>query len=259
MKIVHISDPHLPAPGQTLWGLDPYARLEACLADVEALHADADFCVISGDLSDSGDAGAYAWLAERLARFPLETVLMAGNHDDRAAMRAHLPAVMQDDGGFVQGRRETAEGVFLFLDTLKGATSAGQYCPARQAWLAAELDRAGDRPVRIFMHHPPFDVGIPFMDRIKLDEAEEFGRIVAGRAIRHIFFGHIHRPCFVSWQGIPCNALPGTSHQVPLSREHVGTAYSVEPAMIGIVLIEGERTVVHLDACLDRAPALMER
>ena len=90
MKIIQITDLHLPAPGQSLWGLNPYERLESALADIEALHADAELCVISGDLADKGEPEAYGWLADRLASFPLKTVLMIGNHDDRAALRATM-------------------------------------------------------------------------------------------------------------------------------------------------------------------------
>ena len=59
------------------------------------------------------------------------------------------------------------------------------------------------------------------------------------------------------WRGIPCTCLPSTNHQIPLNPTSVGTRYSFEPAMYGVVLIEDEKTVVHFEACLDRAPADM--
>lgn len=30
------------------------------------------------------------------------------------------------------------------------------------------------------MHHPPFEVGVPYMYRIKLEEAEEFRDLISG-------------------------------------------------------------------------------
>lgn len=129
MKLLHLTDLHLPAPGETLWGLDPYARADALLNDMAEAHPDALLCVISGDLADKGAPGAYDWLARRLAEFPIRTVPMIGNHDDRAAMKAGLPGLMDDGSGFVQGRFEAEGQVMLFLDTFKGGTSAGQYCP----------------------------------------------------------------------------------------------------------------------------------
>ena len=34
MKFIHITDPHLVPPGELLWGLNTFERLEACLADI---------------------------------------------------------------------------------------------------------------------------------------------------------------------------------------------------------------------------------
>lgn len=259
MKFVHITDFHLVAPGTGLWGLDPHDRTERCLADIARWHGDADFCVISGDLADKGDPEAYQWLAARLEDFPLKTFLMTGNHDDRDALCAAFPQTPRDAAGFLQTSHATPEGVFLFLDTLKGPVSEGEYCATRRAWLAEQLAAAAGEPVWIFMHHPPFDIGIPYMDRIKLEEPEAFAEVIAGHGdIRHIFFGHVHRAAFIHWRGIPCTCLPGTNHQVPLSRESVGAPYSIEPPMYGVVLAEAGQTTVHFEACLDRRPADME-
>lgn len=258
MKIIHISDFHLVAPGEKLWGLDPHDRLSRCLDDIAKWHGDAEFCVMSGDLTNKGEPRAYDWLAERLKDFPLKTFLMVGNHDERGAFHAAYPDAPRDENGFVQGAHETRDGVFLFLDTLKGPVSEGEYCDKRRQWLADRLEEHADRPVWIFMHHPPFDIGVPYMDRIKLEEPEKFEAVLRSHGdIRHLFFGHVHRAAYVNWNGIPCTCLPGTNHQVPLNRESVGTPYSVEPPMYGIVLIEDGKTVVHFEACLDREPADM--
>ena len=258
MKIIHVTDLHLSAPGERVWGLDTCARAGRVLDDIARWHADADFCVVSGDLANDRDPLAYRWLAGRLADFPLRTFLMAGNHDERAAMRAELDGLMDDGQGFLQGVHETEAGVFLFLDTLKDPTvTSGQYCPARQRWLRARLAEAAGRPVFVFMHHPPFEIGVARLDRIRLEEADAFAEIVAGPGaghdIRHIFFGHVHRPIYVSWRGIPCTALPGTSHQIPLTETAAG-AFSLEPAMYAVVLIDGPSVIVQMDAPLDRHP-----
>ncbi|MDH3580601.1 MAG: phosphodiesterase [Hyphomicrobiales bacterium] len=259
MKIIHITDFHLVAPGEPLWGLDPRARAEACLDDIARWHGDAEFCVISGDLTDAGDARAYEWLGGKLADFPLKTFVMIGNHDERVALVDTFPDVPRDANGFLQYSHPTPEGLFLFLDTRKGPVSEGEYCAKRRAWLKEQLDGAGDKRVWLFMHHPPFDIGVPYMDRVKLEEPEAFADILEGRTnIAHIFFGHVHRAAFINWRGIPCTCLPGINHQVPLNRDSVGTRYSVEPPMYGVVMIEKDRTMVHFDACLDRAPADMD-
>ncbi|MFY0613640.1 MAG: phosphodiesterase [Hyphomicrobiaceae bacterium] len=256
MKIIHVTDPHLVAPGEQLWSLDTTARLDACLADIARWHSDATFCVISGDLADKGDPLAYQWLKTRLESFPIKTFLMMGNHDDRDVFLTVHPDAACDDNGFVQQSCVTEHGTFLFLDTLKGGgVSEGQYCADRRAWLVRTLEQAGDQPVYIFMHHPPCDIGMPYMDRIKLEEADAFAdALKSGTNVRHIFFGHVHRAAYINWQGIACTCLPGTNHQVPLVRESVGARYSHEPPGYGVVLFNGAQIAVHVDAYLNRTP-----
>lgn len=249
LKFIHITDLHLKPPGQELWGLNPQERFERCLKDVEAWHSDAEFCIISGDLADAGESGAYDWLRERLESFPLTCHLMIGNHDHREAFKTHFPNSPVDESGFVQHAFETTEGRFILLDTFKGGTSAGQYCQDRQSWLRNQLELATDQPVWLFMHHPPFSISIPYMDRIKLEEHEEFAELVASHNnIRHIFYGHVHRAGYVNWQGIPCTSLPSINHQVPLTRQAIAGSYSDEPPMYAVVLTGNDQVTIHFDA-----------
>jgi len=54
------------------------------------------------------------------------------------------------------------------------------------------------------------------MDRIALTDAAALIAVIKpNRArIRHLFFGHVHRPIAGSWLGIPFSTLRGTNHQV---------------------------------------------
>ena len=53
MKFIHLTDTHLVAPGRELHGLDPARRLETCAARIAARHADAAFCVLTGDFAEA--------------------------------------------------------------------------------------------------------------------------------------------------------------------------------------------------------------
>lgn len=258
MKLIHITDLHLMPPGEMLWGLDPFARLDAALTDIAAHHADADLCVITGDLTEKGDVAAYGLLRERLKRFPLETHLLLGNHDDRANYLAVFGGA--DGHGHVQ-QAIMREGCHLFfLDTLKGPpSSAGLYDAPRRQWLKAELERIDGAPAYLFMHHPPFDIGHALMDLIKLDDAEDFAALLKGHDIRHIFFGHAHRTISGSWNGIAFSALPSLNHQLPLVGGSVETVYSDEPPMYAAVTLSASMTIVHSDAFMDRRPARMPK
>jgi 3',5'-cyclic AMP phosphodiesterase CpdA len=248
MKIVQLSDLHLVAPGGQLFGSDPLARLDLAIADICARHADADFCLLTGDLADAGGDSAYQALAARIARLPMPCRLLPGNHDSRATLRRCIAGLPDDGNGFIQAEHATAAGRFLLLDTLEAGKPWGRYCAARRDWLAARLAAAAG-PVFIAMHHPPFACGIPSMDRYALRDGEAFREIIAPHRnrIRHIFLGHLHRPLGGSWHGIPFSCTASPNHQVALDLESAGDDVPGcrEPAGYSVALIDDERVVVH--------------
>lgn len=254
MKIVHVTDTHLVAPGVALYGLDPFERLRACITDICAHHADAAFCVVTGDLAHKGEAAAYEALHGQLARLPMPWFALLGNHDLRAPYRQAFTDAPADADGFVQAALRLPEGDFLFLDTLDEGRNGGRYCERREAWLRARLDEAGERPVYLFMHHPPFGIGIPCLDVIALAEPERFAAIVAGRRnIRHLFYGHVHRPVCGSWHGIPVSTMRGLNHQVPFDLTATGSVpKSHEPPAYAVALIDAQQVTVHFHDYLDR-------
>jgi 3',5'-cyclic AMP phosphodiesterase CpdA len=256
MKFIHLTDLHLVRPGKKLWGFDPAQRLDACLKDIVDFHPDASFLAITGDLTDLGEREAYELLKDRLARLPFPSHVIPGNCDDRIVFHSVFDQ-FGDSHGFAQTRREQDGAVFLFLDTLKGGdAAAGQYCDQRHDWLKEALAEAGERPVFLFMHHPPFRIFHP-MDEIMLEDAEKFGATITGHNIKHIFFGHAHRTISGTWHGIGFSALPGLNHQLPLVEKSMPTAFSNEPPMYAVVHVDDCQVIVHSDAFLDRKPADM--
>jgi 3',5'-cyclic AMP phosphodiesterase CpdA len=248
MKFIHLTDTHLVAPGEPLHGLDPHANLLACVAAIRARHADAEFCVLTGDLVDNGDPRAYRAASEAIAALPMPVYVIPGNHDDRVALHESFANTRCDEHGFVQQVIDHGEARFMLLDTLEPQQgSAGAYCERRASWLAARLAEAGDAPVYLFMHHPPFPIGIPSMDRIGLLDPQHFVRAIDGaRNLRHIFFGHVHRPVSGHWRGISFSTLHGTNHQVLLDlHEPRYIAFTAEPPSYAVVLLEGDRLVIH--------------
>jgi Icc protein len=256
MKFIHVTDLHLVPPGQKLWGFAPFPRLDQCLADIAKYHSDAEFCAISGDLTERGEAETYLVLEERLKTFPLPVHLMLGNHDDRENFLKIFNGPLE--GGFVQHSLIRNGQHFLFLDTLKGGpSSAGLYDEPRRTWLRAALAKANGAPVYIFMHHPPFRIHHPLMDLIPLEDGDGFGDLLKGHNVRHLFFGHAHRTISGQWRRISYSALPGLNHQLPLVDGSVPTIYSDEPAMYSVIYLNGEQITVHSDAFMNRAPAQM--
>ena len=248
MKILQLSDLHLVRPACELFGSSPLERLQRAIDCILAVDADADFCLLTGDLADAGSDEAYAALAAALHRLPMPVRLLPGNHDSRAALRRAFPGLPDDGNGFVQAVLDTPAGRFLLLDTLEAGAPWGSYCIARRRWLAAQMD-AADGPLWLVMHHPPLAVGIPSMDQFALRDADSLWHVVAPHRarIRHLFLGHLHRPIGGSWRGIPFSCISSPNHQVALDLATTGDDVPGcrEPAGYGVILIDDERVVVH--------------
>jgi 3',5'-cyclic-AMP phosphodiesterase len=250
MKIIHITDTHVVPDGETIYGLDPAARLATVVDDVCRRHADADLAVITGDLTDRGDAASYRRLRSLLQRLPMPVRLMIGNHDCRSTFVDCFPDVPLDEAGFVQSVMDLPNGTerLLFLDTNEPGWSGGRYCDGRLAWLEARLEEARGRPVVVFMHHPPFTLGVPHFEQIYLAQPEPFVRALERHngGVRHIFLGHVHIPVNgVSSTGIPFTAGRGCNHQIVLDLAARDCVWAEGGPNYNIILIGQQGVVVH--------------
>ena len=242
MKIILVSDLHLVAPGKTLFGMDPLRGLEACIADINRTHADADLVVFAGDLTDDGEAAAYEALAERIADLAPPSRFMMGNHDDRARFRQTLPQPADEDG-FIQSSIDIDGTRIILLDTLWPGHVHGLLCETRLRWLDRQL--VGAAEALLFLHHPPFRLGIPSLDECRLGEPERLLSLIRRHGnVRHLFAGHVHRLAHGSWQGIPFTTVRGTNHQSALRLEGPHEV-SFEAPAYSVVLVDHDAVIVH--------------
>ena len=97
------------------------------------------------------------------------------------------------------------------------------------------------------MHHPPFNLHLTSMDRIGFADQVPFTEIIrtSKHSIRHIFFGHAHRPLSGNWMGISFSSLRGTNHQVRLDFKSELIGFVDEPPEYSVVFISEDCLVVH--------------
>ena len=259
MKFIHLTDLHLSHPGRDVNGCNPSFQLEACFKDIVSWHSDAEFCVISGDLAESGEAEAYRFLKDKIEEFKLPCFLIIGNHDDRRVFQKIFWNHPKDTYGFVQHQYETANEIFLFLDTNTGNIyeNHGELCNDRLTWLKQNLKDAGRKKTYLFMHHPPFNIGIPYVDDIKLIDTEKFVEALSvGQNIQHIFFGHVHRMTYVNWRGFTFTSLSSLNHQIPLVAASVSSEYCREAPAYGVVHLSKDQMTVNFNTFLQRDPLI---
>ena len=233
MLIAQLSDSHVRPPGRLFADVvDTRAMLKAAIDAVLAFTPRADIVLLTGDLTNDGEPEAYAAMAPELARLPMPVYAIPGNHDDREGMLA-LDGIVElgAKGRFRQYALDLGELRLVALDSLVPGVAHGEICADRLAWLEAELQASGDRPVMIMVHHPPGETGIDFMDKIGLEASAELTALLGRHSQRivRIVCGHIHRPIFYRWLGIPVSVAPGLAHQVVLGLDGREAAFTMEP------------------------------
>ena len=250
LKIIQITDCHLVPRGERLFTLDPTARLRAAVEDINSSHADAHLCVLTGDLAHDGDPRAYAQLRDVLDGLQVDWHLMPGNHDDRRRLCEAFPEIETDAHGFLQTSLATPAGMFLFLDTMDAGVHSGAYCAERCQWLERALAKAAGQPVYLFMHHPPMPIGMPRLDQYRILDNRQLAQTIDGhRNVRHIFFGHVHRPIAGSWRGVPVSAIAGTNHQTAFDlADGLANIVSLDDPVYGVIFLGTDSAIVHQHA-----------
>ncbi|WP_157019454.1 phosphodiesterase [Mesorhizobium xinjiangense] len=237
-KLVWMTDLHLVERGSDLpAGVDPLTGLRDAIEEIERFHSDAVRLVISGDLVQLHNPGAYHILREELASLSIPVRLLAGNHDDSEALVDIFPEAAQ--GGFVQGSEDIEVARLVYADTkASDGSHHGELCDVRIEWLAEQVDLAGGRPLLLFLHHPPFAIGVPALDRLRLRNSDGLARLLKNRRTpTHLFCGHLHRNVSGTWQGHPVQVLKSTHVQFALDMTGEKLTRSSEPPAYAVIEI----------------------
>lgn len=247
-KIICFSDVHCVEPGEHIIGLDPVARFERGLAHALSVHPDADRVLIVGDLTHHGRIAQYERLARALAAVEIPVHLTLGNHDRRDAFRDVFGGA-----GFAQEVVDLGAMRLITLDTLDGPPypdghHAGRLCEERLEWLEVQL-RGDARPVVLAFHHPPYDVGFPGMDRIKLQNPDDLSAVLErSGSVAHLINGHVHRTISGQWRGIPYAMFKSPAHQMPMLMAGTKSSSSTdEPGAYGIICTSGTDITIHTE------------
>lgn len=256
MLIAQLTDTHIKAPGKLAYGrVDTASMLAACVRQITTLDPQPDLVVITGDLVDLGRTEEYDHLRALLAPLRQRVVVVAGNHDDRRALRAafrdheYLP-----DDGFLHYAVDDAGPVRIVgLDTLVPSEGRGELCTARLQWLDRTLSAAPSHPTLLLMHHPPFATGIAHMDALGLTGREEFAAIAARHPqVQRILAGHLHRMIYATVGGRAAMTCPSTAHQVALDlRDTAPSCFRMEPPGFILHRWDGRGFTSHLAAIGD--------
>jgi 3',5'-cyclic AMP phosphodiesterase CpdA len=235
MLIAQISDLHIQTDGKLAYGkVDTVSYLTKAVAVLNELDPQPDIVLATGDLVERGSAVEYGLLREILAPLKAPLLVVPGNHDARATLKAAFPTAGGDrvaEGGFFHYAVDDYPVRLVAVDTSEPKKPWGTFCEERAAWLDATLAAGGAKPTLIFQHHPPFATGIGHMDKMGLRDEGRLAAIVKRYPnVERVVCGHVHRAIQARFAGTIASVCPSTAHQIALDlREASAGGFTFEP------------------------------
>ena len=220
--ILHLSDTHLLAGNPPLGGrFDTAGNLARTLAAAEATGIRPDAIVFTGDLTDLGEPEAYEALREAVApvaeRLGAPVVWVAGNHDERPAMRAALLG-MEPSEEPVTDVWDLGGLRLVALDSSVPGWHHGDLGADQLEWLRRELATPAPLGTILALHHPPLPSHVPLFDILELRDQGRLAEVIAGTDVRAILAGHLHYSTSGTFAGVPVSVAAATCYTMNLAR-----------------------------------------
>lgn len=229
IALAHLSDPHITTGPLSAAPADALYR---ALGRALSLDPAASAFVITGDLVDRGQPGEYKTLHELIERFPRPVYLLPGNHDDTGAF-------LEVFGGtrFVAGadrshyRVADPDFTLVCLDSAVTGSPAGRLDDAQLDFLDRALAERPEVPAFVALHHPPVDLGMPFLDGMRLCDNEHLLSVLERHHnVVRVLAGHVHRHVTAAVSRTLLTTAPSTHLQSRLVLTDDVPNYVEEPA-----------------------------
>lgn len=246
MLIAQLSDSHLRV--DALAG-EVAGHLHRALGRVLGMRPVPDCVVLTGDVVDNGERAEYEAFLSVAQGFPVPIHLAIGNHDDARTMVDVFGGTAYLGGGkSAHYAVDYPEVRIVVLNSAVPGTMAGHLDEAQLGWLDATLAERPEVPAFICLHHPPIDIGMPFLDGIKLDNPEELCAVLERHAqVGRILAGHVHRAITGSFAGSTVTIAPSTFRQAALDlASEAPTGYVHEPPGFLLHLLTAGSCTTHV-------------
>lgn len=183
MRIIHLSDLHIPENGQDIWGINPVNRLNAMASKIKCLK-NIDAIIISGDISNDGSLWSYRYVDSIFADINIPTYCCPGNHDNLKLFYAGYKPKFYS----TQELQKINDWTFILLNSAVEGMSRGMIDLENLKYLLSQA--TGN--IAIVLHHPPIEQE-GWLNRKLLENRDEFNDIVfENHNVKLVLYGHTH-------------------------------------------------------------------
>ena len=173
----------------------PMEDLQRSIADINE-HADVEFVVVTGDLTESGDRASIEAIKAALDQLRVPYYAASGNHETTWSESG----VMDFTRVFGDSRFAFTHNGMYFIGFNSGPVirmADGHVAPQDIAWLKHNLDSvsaAGDAPIFVFTHYP--------LRNGDVDNWYEVTDVLRQHNVQCVMGGHYHRNLLFDCDGI---------------------------------------------------------
>lgn len=253
LKFIVMSDLHLVPEGERSMTLDTAARLEIAVDTINTRYADADFCVLAGDLADLGQSAAYRRLQEIISKLTVPVHITLGNHDDRPTFLAVFGPDFAGETGHVDKVIDLKGYRVILLDSSEPGRVDGVLEAGQIDWLKARLVEAADRPVIVILHHNANALHISSDDIRIIEDGPFLDALATHGDIRQVIAGHVHLTSTATYRGIPFTTLAGGHYSVSFNVDAPTKPFRrlTGPGQMAVVIGTEDRTTVLFEDFVD--------
>ena len=235
-RIVQLTDCHLFSDADgNVRDIVTRPRLDTVLRELRRRTPGPDLLVITGDTAHDEALATYEAMHEALGDWVPRLRIVPGNHDDRRLLRRVFADSCGDARGRVTFHVDTAGWQLIGLDSQLTGETPGELGDEQLTWLRSRLEVAPGLNTLLFVHHPPIEVGSPWLDEIGLQDAEALRLLLhEHQQVRLVACGHVHQEITGSLAGASVHTTPAVG---PQFRPHTA-ALEIDPGPPGYRVVE---------------------
>ena len=209
VKFIQLTDSHLfENASQRLIGVNTEDSLRAVIKLV-AEENSVTGILATGDLSQDGSLKSYQRFADILRDLAVPIYWIPGNHDNSASFH-------DAPDNFPLSRRSVIEAGnwrILLLDSVLPGYNSGYLATTELDYLEENIRDDGKHHLLV-LHHQPIPCGSAWLDTMKLDNSDDFLRLITSRSsVKAVLYGHIHQAGQQEIANISFFSTPSTCFQ----------------------------------------------
>lgn len=215
MRFIVLSDAHVvPASAQPLRGIDSARNFRAAVACVTRLEPPPEFVVHLGDLVGDASQDAYREFTCIADSIQCPQFALIGNHDELHLLTRAMPipdriAPLDAPHGYYSF--DWGPLHLVAVNSRVEGHVAGHVAAKQLAWLEDDLERHRSAMTLVLVHHPPMDIGIEWLDQLKMDNGAHFASVVEGAGnVAAVIAGHVHQRKVLSLGSLVLHTVPST-------------------------------------------------